>query len=556
MHELRNHRSTGTPARRGSSTSARSLIERATRPVLADGFRSLESLEQRQLLTLMIDYKMDEADPEFFLFDAASAEEQGGPQDGTVGTATRTAGRVGPGALQFSGNQTADLDANIPTYLGNAGSISFWIKTTQTGGTNPQTSPAVTGIFSTTDAGSIAWGWIDDRGRIAIGVNGTNGIVRSTTPINTGTWQHVILTRDQASGQMKVYVNGALQSTITGPTGVKTTLFREFGALKTGGTTYNYLNGSLDELRVYDHVLTDAEAAAAFDPAGGAPVAPTALTLGAVGAQGAELTWSASGIDDETGFRIQTSTDGVTFTTAATTSSDVTSFALKGLLPNTNYTVRVVAFNPTGESAASNTVTLTTGAPVTSTDTGTGLTGIYFDEGGVRRAAPFDGINDETSNFKGKIVVHNAEAVDFDWGNGAPDPAIDPNFFSTRWVGTVKPLYTERYTFYTLTDDGGNLYINDELVIQDKTYHGMGAGDERSTEALKPGGILLQAGQQYNIRFEQFEGDGGAGARLRWESISQAKQAIPASQLFPSALPAPTGAASLTRLFTCCLTTA
>ena len=68
---------------------------------------------------------------------------------------------------------------------------------------------------------------------------------------------------------------------------------------------------------------------------------------------------------------------------------------------------------------------------------------------------------------------------------------------------------------------------------------GQGAANEKSSETLKPGGILLTAGQPYNIRLEQFEGDGGAGAILRWESLSTTKEVVPASQLFPSALPAP-----------------
>jgi hypothetical protein len=37
--------------------------------------------------------------------------------------------------------------------------------------------------------------------------------------------------------------------------------------------------------------------------------------------------------------------------------------------------------------------------------------------------------------------------------------------FSIRWTGLVVPLYDETYTFYTNTDDGVRLWVNDQLLI-------------------------------------------------------------------------------------------
>src|SRR5688500_3060042 len=107
---------------------------------------SLEGLEVRQLLTLMLDYGFDvPPDSGTTVVDRAP---DGGVQDGTLfeGTA-RVAGRVGQGALDFDGvNDVFAGPGELKDYLGMAGSLAFWIKTTQTGTTSSLTSPGVTGI--------------------------------------------------------------------------------------------------------------------------------------------------------------------------------------------------------------------------------------------------------------------------------------------------------------------------------------------------------------------------------------------------------------------------
>lgn len=85
------------------------------------------------------------------------------------------------------------------------------------------------------------------------------------------------------------------------------------------------------------------------------------------------------------------------------------------------------------------------------------------------------------------------------------------------------PLYSQTYTFYTTTDDGVRLWVNDQLLI-----------DKWVDQAAKEwsGTIPLTAGQKYSIKMEYFESFGGAESRLRWSSASQAKEIIPKQQLF------------------------
>ncbi len=145
-------------------------------------------------------------------------------------------------------------------------------------------------------------------------------------------------------------------------------------------------------------------------------------------------------------------------------------------------------------------------APVT---TGTGLTAQYFDN----------------MNFTDLKLTRTDSTVNFDWGLGSPQATVGVDTFSVRWEGKVEPLYSQTYTFYTVTDDGVRLWVNNQLII-DKWI------DQGPTEWS--GQIALTAGQRYDIRMEFYENGGGATAKLLWSSASQAKVAIAQSRLYPA----------------------
>jgi endo-1,4-beta-D-glucanase Y len=87
----------------------------------------------------------------------------------------------------------------------------------------------------------------------------------------------------------------------------------------------------------------------------------------------------------------------------------------------------------------------------------------------------------------------------------------------------VKANYSETYTFYTLSDDGVRLWVNNKLVIDNWTDHA--PTENRGT-------IALQAGATVPIKLEYYENGGGAVAKLLWSSPSRSKEVIPSSQLF------------------------
>jgi hypothetical protein len=100
-------------------------------------------------------------------------------------------------------------------------------------------------------------------------------------------------------------------------------------------------------------------------------------------------------------------------------------------------------------------------------------------------------------------VTRTDQDVNFDWGNGSPDPAIPVDDFSARWTRSVS-LAAGTYTFTVVGDDGVRLYVDGELVIDG--WVDQAPSTYSATKALGDGTHL--------IVLEYYEHTGGAVARL------------------------------------------
>ncbi|MCX7749059.1 MAG: PA14 domain-containing protein [Clostridia bacterium] len=141
-----------------------------------------------------------------------------------------------------------------------------------------------------------------------------------------------------------------------------------------------------------------------------------------------------------------------------------------------------------------------------------GLTGYYFN-------------NKDFSNFQFK---RTDATLNFNWGTGSPDAAMEADTFSVRWVGQVKALYSETYTFTTASNDGVRVWVNNQLLIDQWNDHGT---SEHS------GTIALSAGQKYAIKVEYYDNSTDAVLNLYWRSASIPKAIVPQAQLFPADVP-------------------
>ena len=79
------------------------------------------------------------------------------------------------------------------------------------------------------------------------------------------------------------------------------------------------------------------------------PKSPDSLSVSVSGSLQLTVSW-VDNAKFETGFRIETSTDGVTFSPLATLAADISSYEHTSLVEGTTYHYRVLAFNDTGNS--------------------------------------------------------------------------------------------------------------------------------------------------------------------------------------------------------------
>lgn len=98
-------------------------------------------------------------------------------------------------------------------------------------------------------------------------------------------------------------------------------------------------------------------------------------------------------------------------------------------------------------------------------------------------------------------LVRTDPHIDFHWGDGSYTANAPVDHFSARWTGYFVPQQSDDYTFYTNSDDGVRLYLDEEQVINDWQRH---------SETVNSYVRRLEAGKPYKIRLEYFERVGAA----------------------------------------------
>ena len=139
---------------------------------------------------------------------------------------------------------------------------------------------------------------------------------------------------------------------------------------------------------------------------------------------------------------------------------------------------------------------------------------------------PGDGLTGEYrsgENFGPLILTRTDATIDFEWGEGSPDPQVPTDHFSVRWTGWIMPEYSGLYTFFTRSDDGSMLYIDGQLVVNNWGHH---APKEVS------GTFNLIAGQPLPIRIDYFESGGGSVVEASWAGAGVPRETIPQNVLY------------------------
>lgn len=145
----------------------------------------------------------------------------------------------------------------LPRPTLNNFTIEYWVKTTMTSLTGSQWYGG-NGIVDAEVGGSTSdFGTSLLNGKIAFGVGNPDVTIQSTTTVNNGTWYHVAATWNGITGAMNLYINGILEASTTGATGIRSAPTNiRIGSIQTG---IQFFSGSVDEVRIWNSVRTQSE---------------------------------------------------------------------------------------------------------------------------------------------------------------------------------------------------------------------------------------------------------------------------------------------------------
>jgi len=219
-----------------------------------DDFTVTETGQQSQPLPT-IDYHFDQCS-----YDGSSGEAIDSGSSGNHATSQANADTDPDDAILcqsalFSGNGDYLVTSQELSDLRGTSSLSFWIKTTQTGENTAWRAPGIAGIEQNGGTDDIFWGWLDASGRIGLSV-GNNNSTKSSTSINNGSWHHIVLTRNASTGAYAIYIDRNLDASGTSSTGTIGNTFSSIGRTENTNGSPNYFIGRLDELKIYDQALS------------------------------------------------------------------------------------------------------------------------------------------------------------------------------------------------------------------------------------------------------------------------------------------------------------
>ena len=299
----------------------------------------------------------------------------------------------------FAGSLTYGWSTGLPS--GNTSrSVELWLKTT------------VTGYQSLVQWGNNAnfgsnfnFELLGDQ--LLVNLNNPNVQPAVNAPYNlaNGQWHHVVVTFDGAL--FTFYADGSSIGTWNNG-GIGTTL--------TGLVGGNGFTGNLDELAIYNRVLTAAEVSTHFMASGNSQPAPPTTVTATVGANSATVGWTASPVNPApvTGYLVTAYAAGV-LKNAAMQPPSATSVLMSGLSGGTSYTFDVAGINNFGVGSHSAVTTAVT--PTGSTTYASSVLGsspsLYFrlgDGAGSVYAADSSGSN-QFANLSGTYTLGSSGAL-------------------------------------------------------------------------------------------------------------------------------------------------
>jgi len=225
--------------------------------------------------------------------------------NGADGVTFNSTAKAGAGAAYFDGFSYlsySSTPSNILSTLAGDFSLSFWIQTTQNDGNEDGEAYAGAGIVAADVPGShydVVPAALDG-GEIGFNTGPYDDTLNSTVDLNDGHYHHVVITRQQATGEKRIYVDGRLNTTdfatmnpLSDPHIVAVGCQIDASQSDPGSASFSGLfQGLLDDIQIYSGVLSSNEVAQLYaDP--GSTAAATLDFNTALGTSG--LPWTTSG---------------------------------------------------------------------------------------------------------------------------------------------------------------------------------------------------------------------------------------------------------------------
>ena len=184
--------------------------------------------------------------------DGTADDASGNGNDGTVvGDIQSAAGQVGQAARLDGDDDYIDASAVVDDVTNRSYSVAAWVNTTAD-------SRGEIASFNTSGGGNRIL-FFQEGGDI--GVFETDNSTNITTPasINDGNWHHVAYTLEDGSDTLRIYVDGSEVLSVTTTRRIQSSDTLSIGQEFDKGATTTHFDGRIDEVCVYDRVLTEQE---------------------------------------------------------------------------------------------------------------------------------------------------------------------------------------------------------------------------------------------------------------------------------------------------------
>jgi len=199
-------------------------------------------------------------------FNGDATDGTGNGHDGTVNGALLVPDRFSnPNSAYSFPNPSRIAVPHSPELNFPGGKFTFTVWMKQEAGSNAFN--CILGKDYTQEFGFGTWGTdgtAPTYPRLTIGNQLTPS--NNASPINSNTWYHIAVTFDDSKDEVQFFINGLLTETETN-TGSITPTTTELG-IGSDGKYFDQFSGVLDDIRIFDHVLTSAEIFSIYNDSG------------------------------------------------------------------------------------------------------------------------------------------------------------------------------------------------------------------------------------------------------------------------------------------------